>query len=79
MMWGGAISKLLLLRILVVAVLFVIMLIGVTLRCKKMEIVDIAVAVFYEMMELVNQCYTRWHSYSYVARLYQSIMLLLLA
>ena len=59
MMWGGAISKLLLLRILMMAaVLFVIVLIGVTFHYKKMEIVDIAVdiavAVFYEMMELVN-------------------------
>ena len=37
------------------AVLFVIVLIGVTFHYKKkMEIVDIAVAVFYEMMELVN-------------------------
>jgi len=40
------------------AALFVIVLIGVTFHYKKkMEIVDIAVAiddVFYEMMELVN-------------------------
>ena len=65
MMRGGAI-QLLLLRILVVAVSFVLMM-NVTFRCKKMEIVDIVVAddVFYEMMELVNLCYTHWHSYSY--------------
>ena len=35
-------------------VMFVIVLIGATFHYKKMEIVDIAVAVFYEMMELVN-------------------------
>ena len=36
------------------AALFVIVLIGVTFHYKEMEIVAIAVAVFYEMMELVN-------------------------
>ena len=36
------------------AVLFVIVLIGVTCHCKEMECVAIAVAVFYEMMEVVK-------------------------
>ena len=51
--------------------LFALMMMNVTFRCKKMEIADIvddvvvADDVFYEMVELVNLCYTHWHSYSY--------------